>query len=142
MWRDSLLHRRCIIPSFGFFEPHRTEKAVSERSGREVKRQYRFDGPTRLLFMGGIFENGHFSLLTTAPNDAVSPVHDRMPLVLLEHEIPIWLSPDFEALFDRTGIALTSAPVQPLAADGNVRDGKGGRSAGASPNPEQPQLWS
>lgn len=120
MWHDSILNRRCIVPSFGFFEPHRTEKAISERTGREIKRQYRFDTPDRLLFMAGVHEKGRFSILTTAPNDAVSPVHDRMPIVLHENELRQWLSPDFEGLFDRTGVTLTATPQQPLASGSDL----------------------
>lgn len=117
MWRDSLLNRRCIVPSFGFFEPHRTELSVSERTGRKIKRQYRFDGPRPLLFMAGVYRNDRFSILTTAPNAAVEPVHDRMPVVLLEHELSLWLSPDYQVLFDREGIELSAIPLGTDAAE-------------------------
>ena len=115
MWRDSLLNRRCAVPAFGFFEPHKTETSISERTGKPIKRQYRFDGPRRLLFLAGIYRNDRFSIMTTAPNAAVEPVHDRMPVVLLEHELPLWFSPDFEHLFDRTGIALATTAQGPDA---------------------------
>lgn len=111
MWRDSLLKRRCVIPSWGFFEPHKEELSVSERTGKPIKRQYRFDGPHKLLFMAGIYQNDRFSIMTTAPCASVEPIHNRMPVVLLEHELPLWFSPDFQVLLDRTGIELTPTPL-------------------------------
>ena len=45
--------------------------------------------------MAGIWQltdkGKQFTILTTAPNDSVSPVHDRMPLVLLPEEIQPWI---------------------------------------------------
>ncbi|MEG0758909.1 MAG: SOS response-associated peptidase family protein, partial [Raoultibacter sp.] len=112
MWRDSLLNRRCIVPSFGFFEPHQSEKSLSPKTGKEIKRQYRFDMPDGgLSFMAAIYEEDHFSLMTTAPNASVSPVHNRMPVVLLENELRTWLSDDFEKVFDRSALALIAQPV-------------------------------
>lgn len=117
MWADSLLNRRCIVPSFGFFEPHSTEKAVSPKTGKEVKQQYRFDIPGGgLLFMAAIYENDRFSLMTTKPNDSVAPVHNRMPVVLGENELNVWLSDDFGTLFDRSGVKLATSPVYPPVA--------------------------
>lgn len=134
MWRDSLLHRRCVVPAFGFFEPHRTELSVSERTGKAIKRPYRFDGPRRLLFLAGLYRSGRFSVMTTAPNASVEPVHDRMPVVLLEHELPLWFSPDFVHLFDRTGIELKATPLAPEAA---APPGKQSTAA----DPDQQTLW-
>ena len=50
---------------------------------------------SKILYMAGIWqptdEGKQFTILTTAPNDSVSPVHDRMPLVLLPEEIQPWI---------------------------------------------------
>lgn len=112
MWQDSLLNRRCIVPSFGFFEPHHSEKTISPKTGKEIKRQYQFDMPGGgLLFMAAIYEADHFSLMTTTPNASVSPVHNRMPIVLREEELRTWLSDDFEKMFDRSTLELIAKPV-------------------------------
>lgn len=142
LWRDSLLNRRCVIPAYGFFEPHQTEMSISERTGKPIKRQYRFDGPRRLLFMAGIYQNDRFSLMTTAPNAAVEPVHNRMPVVLLEHELGIWFSPDFQILFDRTGIEL-AATAQGPAADAAAGSAhlRVAKKSGSSALPDQKPLW-
>lgn len=142
LWRDSLLNRRCVIPAFGFFESHRTEMSFSERTGKPIKRQYRFDGPRSLLFMAGIYQNDRFSLMTTAPNAAVEPVHDRMPVVLLEHELGLWFSPDFQVLFDRTGIELiaTSRGIEASGAT-DAKAEQSARSASQNTIPGQSPLW-
>jgi len=107
MWADALAQRRCVVASFGFFEPHRTQTARSAHTGATVRQQYLFTRPAApLLFMGGLFEDGRLSVMTTEPNAAVAPVHDRMPLVLEPHELATWLAGDFTTLFDRSAIAL------------------------------------
>ncbi len=75
LFRDSLLRRRCIVPSFGFYEWTRD------------KRRYLYNLPEGpVLLMAGIFrlESGtlRFVILTTAANESVAPVHPRMPVVL------------------------------------------------------------
>lgn len=37
-WRESMEHRRCIIPVSAFFETHREETVVSQWTGRPIKR--------------------------------------------------------------------------------------------------------
>lgn len=49
-------------------------------------------------------------IVTTAPNAATAPVHDRMPLVLREDEVKSWLAGDPMAFADRSAIALDVAP--------------------------------
>lgn len=107
MWAESLRSRRCIVPTFGFFEPHQSETLTDPRTGKERRQQYLFTLPgSPVLFIAGIYEGGSFSLMTTEPNASVMPVHDRMPLVLREGETGTWLNGDFPSLFDRGAIPL------------------------------------
>lgn len=93
MWRDALDHRRCIIPAFGFYESHKSETAISEKTGKQIKQQYLFSLPdTSILLMAGIYQEGYFSIITTTPNDSVSPIHDRMPLLLQGANIDAWMA--------------------------------------------------
>ncbi len=106
IWRDSIAHRRCLIPALSFFESHATETVPSPRTGKPVKRPYEFALPDSEPFLiGGIWQGGRFSMVTTDPNAAVAPVHDRMPLVLRPHEVPLWLSGSYQALADRSTLA-------------------------------------
>lgn len=112
MWADSLRRRRCIVPSYGFYECHRSEKTPSPKTGRPIKRPYHFTLPgSALVFMAGIYSEGHFSIMTTAPNPWMQPVHDRMPVVLRPQELEGWLGADFAPLLDRSGIELAARPA-------------------------------
>lgn len=112
MWTESLRQRRCIVASKGFFEPSATETVISPRSGRPVKRQYRFTRPDGgILFMAGIYEAGCFSVMTCAPNRWVQHVHDRMPVVLRAEELDTWMAGEYTQLFDRSRVELASTPL-------------------------------
>lgn len=111
MWAESAERRRCLVPVVKFYERHATETARSRKTGRLVKRQYEFqlvDEP--IMWIAGVYENDHFSLVTTKPNDAVAPIHNRMPLVLARQELARWLEGDFALLGDRTGLQLLVKP--------------------------------
>lgn len=87
MFRDSILHRRIVIPATWFYEWNpRKERSTFFRSDMLI------------LFMAGFsrwYEDGkHFVILTTAANASMEPVHDRMPLLLERHEIAEWMFRD------------------------------------------------
>ena len=52
---------------------------------------------TRPLLLGGIWQDDRFSIVTTEPNEAVRPVHDRMPLALSMQGALAWLAGDAAA---------------------------------------------
>lgn len=114
MWRDSIEHRRCIVPCRSFFEPHREETVRSPKTGRAIKRQYEFSNPEApATLMAGIWENDRYSVVTCAPDEQMAPIHDRMPLVLTPAEARIWLSPDFAELADHPRERLAIRPQDP-----------------------------
>ena len=131
MWSEAFAERRCIVPAWTFFEPHRSETAISPRTGRTVKRQYAFASPDGTpLLLAGIYdrplvdegagseqaEPPRFSIVTTAPTDGISPIHDRMPLVLDPSEARAWLEGAPAPLFaDRSSTVLDIAPETPAA---------------------------
>lgn len=114
MWRELIRDGRCIIPAATFFEPHQSETMRSRRTGRQVKRPYRFNDPTGMpLLLAGVRDDERCSVVTTEPNRWVSPVHDRMPLLLRFEEVPLWLEgglSDLAALADRTSVELVVRP--------------------------------
>lgn len=152
MWADSIENRRCIVPTLGFFESHRTETVPSPRTGRPVKRPYVFgsrcaDGVAEekgamypsacvpaLTLLGGVYENGRLSIVTTEPNAAVAPIHDRMPLVLEPDEVATWFSPDYPALADRSAMPLASAPAPAAAPRSRGSNRRGEEAARRSDN--------
>lgn len=87
MFRDSILHRRIVIPAAWFYEWNsRKEKNIFCRNDMPI------------LFMAGFYrsyEDGErFVILTTAANASMEPVHDRMPLILEQQEVAEWIFGD------------------------------------------------
>ena len=94
-FRDAYRRRRCVVPVDGFFE----WKAVK---GRRAKQPYAIamkDGAPFAL--AGIWENwkapasgewiGTFAIITTAANELVAGIHDRMPVILARDDCARWL---------------------------------------------------
>lgn len=116
LWQEAIATRRCLVPARSFFERHRTEHGISPTTGKAVKQLERFDAPEGdLLFLAGIWQGAKFSVITTAPNASVAPVHDRMPLVVRASEVRTWLFGDYASLADRSEITLGARPVFPAA---------------------------
>ena len=114
MWRDAMRNGRCIVPSRWFYEPHAVETVPSPTLGKPMKRQYQFEMPDGgVLLMAAVMQDGRFSIVTTEPNAAVAPIHDRMPLVLRFSEVKTWLGDGFGSLADRSDVLLKSS-AEPL----------------------------
>ena len=84
MFRESVAVRRCVVPSTGFFE------------WDAGKRKYLFTHPGQdALYMAGLYavRDGEpcYCILTTAANNSMREVHNRMPLVLRREQIKPWL---------------------------------------------------
>lgn len=111
MWSKAIEQGRCLVPSRGFYENHKTDKRYSDKSGKLVKQQYRVSlNDTNAFFMAGVFQDGRFSIVTTTPNNTMVSIHDRMPLVLGSGESSIWLGPNFAMLADRSNLRLLAKP--------------------------------
>jgi len=112
MWDDSINNRRCIVPTFGFFEPHMTDTHLSPRTGKLVKDNYFFHCPdSDAVWMAGVFEDDFFSVMTTNPNKWIKPIHRRMPLILRPYELSVWLRGDYSTLSNREDIELVANKV-------------------------------
>ncbi len=88
-FRESVLKRRVIIPATGFYEWNlQKEKVTFTPMDREEEKK-------PILYMAGFynrFEAGdRFVILTTAANESMKDVHDRMPLILEPDEVEEWL---------------------------------------------------
>lgn len=86
-FRDSVLHRRCVILARHFYEWDPARNKVTF---------FRENEP--VIYMAGFydrFQDGdRFVILTTRANASVSSVHDRMPLLLEEKDLRDWLYDD------------------------------------------------
>lgn len=106
-WREAMAHCRCFVVAPAFFESHQTETVPSPKTGKPIKRPCEFRAPDGgPLFLGCIWQGDRFSVVTTEANRCVAPVHPRMPMVLRQDELPLWLGPNYQALADRSNIQL------------------------------------
>jgi len=93
-FRSAFKRRRCLVPADGFFEWKRAEGRkqpyfIRFRDGRPfaiASLWERWEGPD-----GSVLES--CGLITTAANDVVSPIHDRMPVILAPKDYGLWLDP-------------------------------------------------
>lgn len=101
MFRDSVQRRRCAVPARHFYEWDRDRNKVM--FSKE-------DSP--VIFMAGFYDQFRgtdcFVIITVPANGSVSPVHDRMPLILEEKELADWIYRDefLEPALRRTPLLL------------------------------------
>ncbi len=88
MFADSFLKRRCVYPTTGFFEWNKTKQ----------KYKFNFSNDPQTLFIAGCYNYfdsiAQSILFTTAPNESMVPIHDRMPLILQKNQINAWIYND------------------------------------------------
>jgi putative SOS response-associated peptidase YedK len=103
-FREAFRRRRCLVPVDSFYEWKR-EGAI-----RQPYRVSQANG--RPLALAGVWAGWHdpatdsvrrtFSIVTTTPSDALSELHDRMPVVVPEAGWATWMMPgpaDISELF-------------------------------------------
>ena len=92
-FRNAFRRRRCIVPADGFYEWRRQD------GSKQPYFIHRADG--RLMAMAGIWEswmgpNGEeqdtVALLTTAANEDIAAIHDRMPVILERDNYMRWMT--------------------------------------------------
>lgn len=108
MWKQAFEERRCLIPVASFYE-------WSGAKGH--KRTHRFSSPDdSWLLMAGIWEESEslgpcFSMITTAANSTMEPIHHRMPAILNNEEVDDFLAGDMLSFSPASGaIKVTDAP--------------------------------
>lgn len=83
-FRESLVSRRCIIPSTGFYEWDQNKKKYLIRKE-----------DCNELYMAGVYnyynEEHRFVILTTAANASMEKIHHRMPVILNKDQMEDWI---------------------------------------------------
>src|SRR5437764_9789431 len=90
---ESFRLRRCLIPADGFFE--------WKRSGREKTPFYIYSSDEAPVMFAGIWDRWRHrgetvyscAIITTAANELVGELHDRMPAILAPEVQDAWLAP-------------------------------------------------
>lgn len=101
VYRDALARKRCLVPADGFFEWKR------DGAGKNATKlpMYIHPEPRRTIAFAGLWARMRtdaglvtsFTIITGPPNTLVSPIHDRMPVVLDEASYEKWLDPATDA---------------------------------------------
>ncbi len=93
-FRSAFKHRRCLVIADGFYE--------WKKQGTKKQPFYFQLKDGEPFAFAGLWESWSppdgekiesCALLTTEANEVVSPVHDRMPVILQKEDYEIWLDP-------------------------------------------------
>ena len=146
-FRDSFRLRRCLVPADGFYE--------WKKAGKERYPFHFVMKDSSLFAFAGVWDRWRSatgqvvescSILTTAPNELLDGVHDRMPVILPQRHYQTWLTaPATEAqrlaelLVPFDASVMQRYPVSPLV---NKPENDVPECALEVPSPEtQGQLW-
>lgn len=92
-FKQALRSRRCIVPVSGFYE--------WEKNGKEKIPHYIHLRDGDIMSLAGLWETWKSpegerietcTILTTAANSLLKPLHDRMPVVLHNEEFDLWFN--------------------------------------------------
>jgi len=114
VFREAFKRKRCLVPVDGFYEWKR------EGSIRQPYRITRADG--RPLALAGLWTGWRdpatetvrrtFTIVTSAPNAAMTEVHDRMPVIVPEDAWDRWLDPDPDDRGELHGLLAPSDAIE------------------------------
>ena len=95
MFRGLLRHNRCLVPASGFYE--------WRKDGGRKKPYYLRLKDGEIFAFAGLYDVWHdadgsalatYTIVTTAANEVVAPVHDRMPVILGRDDEERWIGGD------------------------------------------------
>ena len=96
-FEEALRKRRCLVPADGFYEWRKSAGArVPLRFVLKNEELFAFAGLWDVWRPKGGPPLSTFTIVTTAPNELVAPVHDRMPALVREEDEEVWLDPAVE----------------------------------------------
>jgi putative SOS response-associated peptidase YedK len=92
-FRAVFKYRRCLIPADEFYEWQKTQSGA--------KQPFYFSMTDNAVFaFAGLWESWNdietCTILTTAANGLLQPIHDRMPVILSPKDYGRWLDPTFQ----------------------------------------------
>lgn len=97
-FRNAFRRRHCLLPADGWFE--------WRQEGKTSKPFYFRLGSGDLFGLAGLWEVWRSpdgtevatcAVVTTAANELVAPIHDRMPVMLTGADLELWLDPSADA---------------------------------------------
>jgi putative SOS response-associated peptidase YedK len=96
-FREAFAQRRCLVPAQAFYEWQRQGKEKQPwRVARKDGRPFGFAGLWE-RWRGPAGPLTSCTIVTTAANGLVAPIHSRMPAVLAPEQYALWLDPEAPA---------------------------------------------
>lgn len=102
-FHDRLINNRCIFPANGFYEWKSID--ITKNSPKQNKKvpYYISLKNNKLFALAGLWRTIKIedkiilsaAIITTRPNKLISNIHNRMPVILDEKELELWLHSDF-----------------------------------------------
>ena len=107
-FRKAFQSRRCVVLADGFYEWKTAGKQkmpfyISPRQREDA------DKHSPLLLMAGLWESWKdpeiddsptvqtCTIITTEANATIEQLHDRMPVLINQEDLPMWLNPEFKS---------------------------------------------
>lgn len=93
-FREPFRHHRCLVPATGFYE---WKSLVDGKQPFNIR-----IGEGKLFAFAGLWDHwdkgaepplDSFSIIVTDANEAIKPLHERMPVILHPHAYDLWLDP-------------------------------------------------
>lgn len=94
---EALRKRRCIIPADGFYEWEKVGKTK-----QPIRIVLKSREPFALAGLWDVWETSEgdqihsCTIITTAANELIRPIHDRMPVILTRENEAVWLDPKIQ----------------------------------------------
>jgi putative SOS response-associated peptidase YedK len=99
-FRTAFRRRRCLILADGFYEWQSSPESKLKTPmfiHLKDKQPFAFAGLWELWFAPDGSEVRSCTIITTAPNSLMEPIHNRMPVILLPDAYQRWLDPGEQA---------------------------------------------
>jgi len=96
IFRNAFKARRCVVPADAFFEWQKL--GTGPKPAKQPYAIARADGQP--LSLAGLWDGWKnpdgqwlhtFTIMTTAPNETMAAIHNRMPVILDMTDVPLWL---------------------------------------------------
>jgi putative SOS response-associated peptidase YedK len=115
-FRNAFRRHRCLVPANGFYEWRRQERGKQPFFVRmQDKRLFAFAGLWDRWKSPDEVTVETCTILTTAANTVLAPIHDRMPVILSPAHYDRWLDPSLKDPDTLTPLLVPFPPEEMLA---------------------------
>lgn len=96
MFKDAMLHRRCLVPASGYYEWETVDK-------KKIRNAF-YLKDKQPLYMAGIYRHEKdidiptFVILTKDAPEPIEHIHNRMPVIIPKEHQADWLKSDISAI--------------------------------------------